>query len=466
MQVKPKDIEIDQDNPFANDLLHRKEEIENLSPLLLNMAGPFVFSIDSPWGTGKTTFIKLWRSWLQSQEVSSIYFNAWESDYTEDPLVALVSELDKWVLSRGSETAADGAWKKAKSLLPGIAKSTAVAAAKAATFGGLDIEKEYEKVAADIAGGVANDLVDSFNIQSEAIRVFKGKIEETLSELGGSQNNIIIFIDELDRCRPSYAIQLLERIKHLFNIDRLVFVLSTDFDQLSHSICAIYGNNFDARKYLQRFIDLDYSLKEPESKIYIKSLFHSLSVNDYFSQRREGNYELKNLTDLCVVLTDRFKLSLRDINQLIMRIRLILSSVPPAHYLDSAMIVSLLLLRKYNKNLYSKYSVDPSVADEVIEFLSTGLPSESKNSVPFCLIIGYLISPNMGLQGDRFNELLSPYEEIISNEEDTTDLYRTAYKIIQTAKNTRDFGRTMSHKNSIDRIELLHRINIGLKHEG
>ncbi len=466
MQVKPKDIEIDQDNPFANDLLNRKEEIENLSPLLLNVTGPLVFSVDSPWGTGKTTFIKLWRSWLQSQEVSSIYFNAWESDYAEDPLVALVSELDKWVLSRGDQTAANGAWKKAKSLLPGIAKSTAVAAAKAATFGGLDIEKEYEKLAADIAGGVANDLVDSFNIQSEAIIIFKEKIEETLTELGGSQNNIIIFIDELDRCRPSYAIQLLERIKHLFNIDRLVFVLSTDFDQLSHSICAIYGNNFNARKYLQRFIDLDYQLKEPESKNYISSLFDSLLVNDCFSKRREGSYELKNFTDFCIILTDRFKLSLRDINQLVMRIRLILLSVPEDQYLDGSLIVSLLLLRKYNKNLYSQYAVDPSVADEVIEFLATGLSSESKNSFPFCLIAGYLIAPNMRLHGNRFEKLLAPYEEIISNEENTTDLSSAANKIIQTAKHTRDYGRTMSHKTSIDRIELFHRINIDLKHEG
>ncbi|GAA6168142.1 KAP family P-loop NTPase fold protein [Sessilibacter corallicola] len=462
MKVKPNDIAIPTDNPFSNDLLERKSEIENLSAILSNMDGPLVLAIDSPWGTGKTTFINLWRVFLESEDNVSIYFNAWESDYADDPLVALVSELDKWVMSNDDSRGRKGVWKKAKSLLPAIAKSTIISATKAATFGGLDIEKEYEKIAADLAGSVASDLVDSFDIQTEAISSFKQKIEQTLSLLGESQKNIIVFVDELDRCRPTYAIELLERIKHLFNIERLVFVLSTDVEQLSHSICAVYGNGFDSKKYLQRFIDLDYTLKKPENKSYIASLFNSLTVSDYFLKRREGRYELEHLIDCCVILADRFQLSLREINLLAVRIKLILLSVPTNHYLDEPLILSLLMVREHNPELYSRYIVDPSVADEVIEYIGLNLPNEKKYSFPFCLMAGFLISPNMAAsEGTRFKELLVPYEDILSNEKyQHNDIWYAADYIIDVAKKTRDMGRTLSHKTTVERIELLHRINI------
>jgi hypothetical protein len=467
MKIKPKDIAVTSENPFAEDLLGRKAEIENLSPILSSIDGPLVLTIDSPWGTGKTTFIKLWRAFLESEGIASIYFNAWESDYADDPLVALVSELDKWVMSLDESGDSKGVWKQAKSLLPGVAKSTAVAAAKIATFGGLDIEKEYEKVAADLAGGVANDLVDSFNIQSEAISSFKNKIEQTLSLLGETQKNIIVFVDELDRCRPTYAIELLERIKHLFNIERLVFVLSTDIDQLSHSVRAVYGNDFDSRKYLQRFIDLDYSLKKPENKSYIESSFNSLAINSHFSERREGRYELEHLIECCDVLAGRFQLSLRDINLLATRVRLILLSIPSNHYLDEPLIVSLLILREKNPELYSRYVSDPSVADEVIDFIGSGLSDEVVYSFAFCLMSGFLIAPNMRIaDGNRFKELLAPYEKVTAAEDSQhNDRWYAADKIIHISKGTRDMGRIMNHKTTVERIELLHRINIELNND-
>uniref|UniRef100_UPI004057C3D8 KAP family P-loop NTPase fold protein n=1 Tax=Candidatus Electrothrix sp. TaxID=2170559 RepID=UPI004057C3D8 len=463
MLIKPKDIEIPAENPFENDLLGRKKEIENLSPILIEMESPLVLAIDSSWGTGKTIFVKLWRSHLEAQKISSVYFNAWESDYAEDPLVALVSALDKWVASQGNKKLLDGAWKKAKLLLPGIAKSSAVAAAKFATFGGLDIDKEYEKIAADLAGGITKDLVSSFDTQSAVIEKFKNIVSEVLAELGDEQKNLIVFVDELDRCRPTYAIELLERIKHLFNIEKLIFVLSTDINQLSHSVCAVYGSKFEARKYLQRFIDLDYSLKEPDSKNYIESLFGSLSFNEYFSQRKNGNYDREHLAECCELIVKRFDLTLREINLLLMRIRLILSSVPTNNYLDEPLIVCLLMLREHNPELYSKYVSDPGVADEAIEYLSRGLSEKDRCEFSFCLMVGYLLSPNNSGPAERFKELLAPYESICASQEtnDREKVY-AADRVIKVATGTRDFGRTMSHKTTVERIELLHRINTEL----
>ena len=67
-------------------------------------------------------------------------------------------------------------------------------------------------------------------------------------------------MDELDRCRPSYAVRLLERIEHYFINDRITFVFSVNLEQLQHTIKNFYGNDFDACRYLDRFFDLRLSL--------------------------------------------------------------------------------------------------------------------------------------------------------------------------------------------------------------
>ena len=120
-----------------------------------------------------------------------------------------------------------------------MVKRTAVVGAKLATFGALDVSTEYERTVADFTEKVASDLLENFDKQKKSIEQFKELITEALGALSNDQKNLIIFIDELDRCRPTYAIELLERIKHLFSIERLVFVLSTDTIQLAHSIRAI-----------------------------------------------------------------------------------------------------------------------------------------------------------------------------------------------------------------------------------
>ena len=76
----------------------------------------------------------------------------------------------------------------------------------------------------------------------------------------------MVMINELDRCRPSYAVELLEVAKHLFSADRIVFVLAVNCDQLAHSVTALYGNDFDAEGYLRRFFDVDFQLPEPDRR--------------------------------------------------------------------------------------------------------------------------------------------------------------------------------------------------------
>lgn len=92
----------------------------------------------------------------------------------------------------------------------------------------------------------------------------------------------LIFIDELDRCRPTYAIAMLERIKHLFNIPGIAVVLATDTSQLAHSIKSVYGQDFDSQKYLQRFLSRTYPLPSPPVANFIDAIVGPSGV-DYMT---------------------------------------------------------------------------------------------------------------------------------------------------------------------------------------
>ena len=75
----------------------------------------------------------------------------------------------------------------------------------------------------------------------------------------------MFIIDELDRCRPTFAIELLERVKHIFDVPNIVFVFGINRAELVKSLESIYGE-IDAGTYLRRFFDMEFVLPEPTAR--------------------------------------------------------------------------------------------------------------------------------------------------------------------------------------------------------
>lgn len=96
-----------------------------------------------------------------------------------------------------------------------------------------------------------------------------------------SQDPIIIFIDELDRCRPNFAVDMLEIIKHTFDVEGVSFVLVTNTQQLRASINHCYGQAVDAQRYLDKFIKFRFELS-PHSQRHMTNPV--LAANAYFYQ--------------------------------------------------------------------------------------------------------------------------------------------------------------------------------------
>ncbi|EOU2102216.1 hypothetical protein C0L85_13895, partial [Clostridium perfringens] len=292
-----------------DDLLNRKQIAINLTNIMKNKSNLNVLAIDSSWGTGKTTFINKWTNMLKSDSnyidtFETIYFNAWESDYSNDALLSLIFQINKSI----SKTLEDdkSLFEKHNEKFKNIGKLAGTLAIKYLTRGALDLvewNKNLENGLSDFSSKIGESIFKQHSIQNDTRKALKKNLIEYQNII---DKKIIIFIDELDRCKPTYSIQILETIKHLFNLKNYIFVISLDKEQLSHSIKTIYGEHMDSDGYLRRFFDLEYTLSTSATRDYIDIKLNSLLKN--FSNK-------KMLLPILIEIFEEENYSLRDIEK-------------------------------------------------------------------------------------------------------------------------------------------------------
>lgn len=297
------------EDALTQDPLHRKREIEDFLKMLIAVEPPYTFVIDAPWGSGKTFFVKQVARALQmtnptlSQDSAKpsttfgnideellkkpylpIYFNAWEDDHFENPILPILASI----ANAADEQSVKGGKDFGKGVIGAIE-----ATASLIGYGG------------DINGVIENFSGTDFLEQYKNEKELRGKIDELIkTNLPEVADRAIIFIDELDRCRPEFAIKVLEQTKTLFQQDNIVVVYSTDITQLAHSLQGVYGPRFDGRKYLERFYDKRLELNPIKPADYL--LYKGINTIDGYT-----------FMDITIDLLGYKQASLRACNRLI-----------------------------------------------------------------------------------------------------------------------------------------------------
>ena len=213
MYLKKQSTIIDKKNPFLHDKLERKESAEILTPLIKSVDQPFVLSISSGWGTGKTTFIKMWEQHLVNLKFPCIYFNAWETQFSQDPLISFIGEINSQITKLlGDDDIAKISFEKIKNITGKLAKRALPGVIKLATYGVLDLSELTENTIAELMTDITKDNIKSYEESKQTIEEFKKLLSDFVIEL--SRNNkynklpLVFLIDELDRCNPTYGINL------------------------------------------------------------------------------------------------------------------------------------------------------------------------------------------------------------------------------------------------------------------
>jgi hypothetical protein len=259
---------------FEEDLLGLEEFAKKLEKFVnvehRYVPESLVISLNGGFGSGKSTFFKMWTDRLAKKESSDdrlfvVEVNAWNDDYCGDPLISLVSALIESLNQRNQDiqsvlnAAKDVGW-----FLTGIGNQVVnkFSGINPASAGEL---AERKKSAREGRQDFSGTFFDIFNAKKKALESLKNSIRTIIS---GDNPNILILVDELDRCRPDYAISYLETIKHVFDIKGIIFVIAVDRKQLECSAKAAFGADLDFPEYYRKFIQREVALPKPKTEAY------------------------------------------------------------------------------------------------------------------------------------------------------------------------------------------------------
>ena len=187
--LKLPESEISSEEPWRDDVLNREEIAGRLTNLIQDQSTPFVISIHGQWGTGKTFLLKRWQKELKTKGFRAIYFNAWEDDFCDDPLLALLGQLSEHFKDSGLEKIAR---QVAETAMP-LIQQNALGILNKVT--GITLTTESTQRA---RRDFLKDYFDQRAAKDELKRHLAKMSEKVSME---TKHPMVFIIDELDRCR-------------------------------------------------------------------------------------------------------------------------------------------------------------------------------------------------------------------------------------------------------------------------
>lgn len=284
---------------YLEDTIGRNDDLFYFVRILSGLSSGSAVALNAAWGSGKTFFVKQAKmlidihnpnsdidiECLNPEEIASIkdvynkhnsgtekydmpkiatvYYDAWKYDDTEDPLLSLLY----CIMNRFGESVPED---KVAVIKKFAKQSVSILSSAARYITGINVQEILETIKnyAEACDDTVKEQKTNESLEKRINRFLNDVVLD-------GEEKLIIFIDELDRCNPQYAVKLLERVKHYFNHPKVVFVISYNKAELQHSIKTLYGSEFSADKYLERFFDYEFGLSTIDVEKYMDILGNS-----------------------------------------------------------------------------------------------------------------------------------------------------------------------------------------------
>lgn len=421
LRIRPKEFIAEPSDPFKNDVLGREEQVKAFCSILANIETPAVVSVDARWGTGKTAFMKMCSAWIRSayfasQNVAVAEFNAWKEGYTRSAIKDIVAAVTNQI------PGADDAQQRIAEIQ----------------------RRELIKLA---SGGLVTDEVFEIGEGPNAqVERFQGHLRAFANAGGG---RLVVFVDELDRCPPDYAMEILECLRHLFDTEGVLVVLAVNQQALNEAVQSLHGLEEEAGRYSRKFVDQTIWLPvpdEPTTKEFLRHLWTETGLADRFGDRDYTNLIFETLLQR----SDR---SLRTLEQTAYRVATAFASIPPE--IGSALPVweqamtGLVVLRETDREMYTAFSngtqdvLDvaqslykrfPETNQIVLERLERALLSTRRNAVEMMRHHDIRERYHASGHGERFEQLRNQHEQspfLFSPELPKLDFLLSAIEMIE-----------------------------------
>ena len=406
LKLKLPEAAVSPEQPWKDDVLNRAQIAERLTNLIRNQSSPFVISIHGYWGTGKTFLLKRWQRDLETQGFKAIYLNEWEDDFCDDPLLAILGQLAEYF----QEGELKGLARQVLDVAGPLIRQNISGVLNKVTGMSLEVQSKEQS---------QRDFIEDYLDQ----RATKDKLKEHLARMSSAVYDdkglpMVFIIDELDRCRPTFAIELLERVKHIFDVRNLVFVFGINRDELCSSLQSIYGN-IDADVYLRRFFDMEFTLPQADSEKFARYLIGEFGLTEFFGSLATGANdrvhvdEFQRLSGFFPSLWRQLDFSLRDIDYCVRLLSLVGKNLKPREYMFPWVLGLLITLKLKNLDLYRKLVQGSCHVSEVVDYIDGELNQQvvngrlrrEMNRIEAHLYFGEHSEAGSGPQANALNQL-------------------------------------------------------------
>lgn len=378
MRLTVPELQISDDEGFSTekDLFHRKQFGDQLYNLINNSDENLVLALDAQWGEGKSTFIKMWSGenrHKQEPPLETIYFDAFENDYQKEPFLALASEIYE-LLEDKAESKKQEFKEKAAQVFKTFSRGVIKTGIRLGTAGVIDgtVLDQAEKDISTLVSEQVDSIISSKFESSKADKLALKNFKEFLSDVALNHTpgkRIVFVIDELDRCRPDFALDLLENIKHLFSVSGITFLLVMNRKQLEESVKCRYGDGIDSVTYLQKFINVWLSLPRSSGKYqqddgakYLMTSFDLMAAG-----KRIHN---ETAAQMLKSLVKHLKPSFRDIERILTYFAIIENSRnEPMNEYYQAMMAVVCFMKVVNPRMLDAIIIKRASGQELLDFL-------------------------------------------------------------------------------------------------
>lgn len=305
------------------DEFKRKSIAEKVITLLRSDIAVSPLVIDGCFGLGKTEFCHKLISLMATQETHNlIYIDAFKADHADEPLLTVLAKVLESLPNEDQQGLIRKAIPALRYGLKTGGKALVSHLLKQDTDSIIDgFDDEVKKVADKAIDASVESLLKD---HVEAEKNLKA-LQQALKSIA-SQKPIVLFIDELDRCRPDFSVLMLETIKHTFDVEGVQFVLVTNTSQLKASINHCYGQTIDAQRYLDKFIKFSFTLPHFNNENSHNAIMASVSHYKNLVAQSELLKDLQLDQDSCFWLVEQViktnNISLREVERLVRHIEI------------------------------------------------------------------------------------------------------------------------------------------------
>ena len=354
-------------SPWGDDALQRQgiaSELSTLATALAEGEDSATIALDGGYGTGKTFILERWVQDLQDQGQVAICYNAWESDCDDDPLVSLIETL----ASDGKIKWEKATWDALNEALDGFLRK----------YTGVSVQNVRKAV----ADGQTVGLLDAAAARRKSRQTLKDLLAK-LVDSPANKDGVVVVIDELDRCRPTFATELLERVKHVLNVPGLVFVFGVNIIALRETVKAVYGD-IDAHQYLLRMFTRTLHMPpgvafhgregEDRAASYVEYLADRYGLRAFCKQFFLLNSELSTSVRLLSLVASGGRVTPREMERIVWLLAKVAStSLQPDRTVRSMLplvLTPLAVVRIKAPEAYYRAVSIPDQAPTVIDYLS------------------------------------------------------------------------------------------------